>query len=88
MPFVGHGYCSYHPDVQLLKRYQLQEQVAANGKNNLITMAGATIDDAATISMTTTANTTTTTKANMIPIQVEGSPMEKQTMPDKGYQYQ
>ena len=32
------GIVSYHPDVQLLKRYQLQEQVAANGNNNLIIM--------------------------------------------------
>ena len=87
------GIVSYHPDVQLLKRYQLQEQVAADGKNNLIIMAGATIDDAATMTTTattatTSTTTTTTTKANMIPIQAGGSPMEKQTMPDKGHQLQ
>ena len=70
------GIVSYHPDVQLLKRHRLQEQVAAKERNNSIITAGATIDDATT--------TTTAMNANKTPIQTRGNPMEEK--PDKGDQ--
>ena len=76
------GIVSYHPEVQLIRRHQLLEQAAANGK---VTTAKATTTEATTDDTTTT--TTTTTKANRTQTKVkESTPMEKQTMPDKGHQ--
>ena len=74
------GIVSYHPEVQLIRRHQLLEQAAANGK---VTTAKTTTTEATTDDTTTT----TTTEANRTQTKVkESTPMEKQTMPDKGHQ--